>query len=132
MKNILFCVFILAILSCKHEEDYINPLEYNIKVGDSCKIYFATNSCCADSMEISNAHHIQLTNTLLVESEPKGCEGCNTEYAYVFKGLRAGSDTVKLYSMAMGDFSDSTWKMNIPLTSNGYSLDGSYIIHVSK
>jgi hypothetical protein len=104
MKAFLVLFSVLLISGCKSSskkrEAYKNQEVYDIKLGDSCRIYYSTNSCCFYCIYNRNElDNVALINDLVLDEGPKDCDGCSVQYAYVFKGIKAGTDTVQLKTL---------------------------------
>ena len=103
MKSIhktLVYIFLLVFSSCQFYEKFENKKEYNIKLGETFKIYYSTNSCCGYCNNSQNLKNVSIIESIVVKEEKKGCEGCSTESAYIFKGLNRGRDTIRLYEIS--------------------------------
>jgi hypothetical protein len=104
MRLFLMLFSAIWILGCKSsskkKEAYKNKEVYDIKLGESCRIYYSTNSCCFYCIyNRSELDNVTLAEDLVLDGGPKDCDGCNVQYAYVFKGIKAGTDTVQLKTL---------------------------------
>jgi hypothetical protein len=102
--KIFLALFFGILIGCKpiskNKESYKNQELYDIKLDDSCRIYYSTNSCCFYCIYNRNdLDNVTLSNNLVLDEGPKDCNGCNAQYAYVFKGIKTGEDTVQLKSL---------------------------------
>lgn len=89
----------LSLSSCK--KSYTNKEVYTIKVGETFSYYFTNNSCCGECWNTDELNNVvQLTNNFIEASEGD-CAGCSVQYSAKFKGLKEGTDTVKLHVYAM-------------------------------
>ncbi|MFT6500129.1 MAG: hypothetical protein ACJASQ_000236 [Crocinitomicaceae bacterium] len=76
-------------------EDFTNKSSYELKVGDTLRIYYTTNSCCYECAPNKDS----LNNLIFIGSEtvisgPKGVEGGNSTRAILFKATNIGTDTI--------------------------------------
>ena len=84
-----------AINSCK--PNYTNKKTYNIQVGQTFELYINENSCCHNCWLKANAlKSIQLVEKKLVEPAPDDCDGCTSTYAWLFKAIAVGRDTITI------------------------------------
>lgn len=101
MKNLTAAALLLAIslVGCKTSNDYKNKTIYDIAVSDSCEIYYSNNSCCYNCIDqIHKLSTVQLIRTKLIDMGPEDCEGCDAQFAYVFRGVKPGIDTLIIKS----------------------------------
>lgn len=103
MKPVFFIFAALLVSGCAKK--YENKEVYDIPVGGSCEIYFSTNSCCLYCVEKEQMlRHVERSKILVVDPGPEDCSGCQAHYAFVFKGIRPGADTIRLKEItASGD-----------------------------
>lgn len=97
-KSILFWFYIIILFSCKNESSNLfeNKKEYNLKVGETFKIYFKLNSsfkyCIFNLNELSN---IELVSERSLRIAPLDCDGCNEVYELEFLAKSKGRDVLK-------------------------------------
>ncbi len=66
-------------------------------MGESFDLYLSENSCCVNCfVNKADLKSIELVDRKLVDSADADCAGCNSEYAWVFKGINVGVDTIKI------------------------------------
>lgn len=104
MKNLIFVPSILAICalisSCntaltKDADDYKNEAVQNVKIGETVKIYYTTNSCCDYcSPFIESMKHLEFVGEEIVIPSPSNCDGCSSTKALLFEAKSIGTDTI--------------------------------------
>lgn len=87
------------------ENFYDNKPFYKIKVGETFRIYIGQNSCCQNCwLKEKSIKHIKYIDAeLIYDPLNKGCEGCTDRFAWIFKGIKAGTDTIKILSITGGE-----------------------------
>jgi hypothetical protein len=98
--KILSFLFLAAILfsSCKN---YTNEPYNEIKVGETFELYIGENSCCSNCwINKSDIQATQFIGEALVDPGPSDCDGCTAYVAWTFKGIKAGTDTIKIVRTA--------------------------------
>ncbi len=101
MRKITAAAFLLTIgiIGCKNTQEYKNTAVYDIAVSDSCEIYYSNNSCCYKCIDqVHTLNNVQLLDTKLIDMGPEDCDGCNAQFAYVFKAIKPGTDTIRIKS----------------------------------
>ena len=96
-------LFLLNVILYSCINDFHNKPKYEIKVGETFDLYVAENSCCSNCWinELS-MKSITLVKHKLV-SKPWFAKGGGTYYyAWVFKGIKVGVDTIKIVNLAIG------------------------------
>jgi hypothetical protein len=112
VKRIEFIIILLGFVSCNSsisekeknaeipelKQDLTNKREYNIKVGDTLKIYHGSQATacdfiCAPNIEALN-HLVYIGDNFINTGQPEGCAGCWQIYALTFVARSTGSDTV--------------------------------------
>ncbi|MEN9445423.1 MAG: hypothetical protein RIS47_2314 [Bacteroidota bacterium] len=79
----------------KQYKTYENPAVLRASIGDTVRIYYATNSCCRYCLLNASAlRHTQYIDNVLVENSEDGCVGCNATYAFWFLATEVGTDTI--------------------------------------
>ena len=107
-KLFLLSTISLFLLSCDNQEVYENKEFYEIQIGESVEIYYATNSCCYFCCaNRSDLTHVSFLEEKTVDSGPSDCDGCAFTGAFVFVGQTEGIDTVKLISRTANQDCDS-------------------------
>jgi hypothetical protein len=91
--KLITIIVLTSILGCTVTS---NKEIYNVKIGETFKIYYSTNSCCYYCLNEKEIKSVTLLENMVVEEGPKDCEGCNSKYAFLFKGIETGIDTIKL------------------------------------
>jgi predicted secreted protein len=122
--KLLTIIILIPILGCNdsNKQECPNKEMYKVKIGESFKIYYNVSSCCyycwINEKEIKS---VKLLERILVEEGPEDCIGCASKYAFIFKALESGTDTLKLSFLTATD------------TCDGKSADyDQYIVNVSK
>ncbi len=83
----------MALVGC---QSYENKSLYEVSVGKIFSIYISTNSCCYYCwLNRADVRHVQVVDTVVVESAPELCEGCNTKLSLIFKAISPGIDTIQ-------------------------------------
>jgi hypothetical protein len=104
---ILGVLMTTLIYGCE-EEVYLNQETYDLKVGETVDIYFSLNSCCG--MCVGNSDDLQSIewiDEITVDRAPEDCDGCNTTYAYVFRAIAPGTDTLELRHYVASEYCES-------------------------
>lgn len=94
IKIVLSFLFGVLIYGCTN---YENKERYTISVGEKVEVYYFTNSCC--TFEIANFEsldNIQYLEEKSIDTGPNDCSGCESTYAFVFRAISPGVDTLKL------------------------------------
>ena len=85
--KILFALFLLTLASCESttSKSFQNKKIYKVKVGESFRIYYSTNSCCHYC--IPNKVRLKTVEILkTIQVDPgEGCMGCSYVGAFVVK-----------------------------------------------
>jgi predicted secreted protein len=91
----------LSISGCS---SHSNKEIFNVKIGESFKIYYSTNSCCyywwINEKKIKS---VKLSGRTMEKETPKGCTGCSSKSAFLFKAMAIGTDTIKLSMLTATD-----------------------------
>lgn len=70
---------------------------YKIKVGETFQIYYSSNSSTYFTLDKKEKlTKIKLLDNKKVDNFNNECEGCTTNYAYIFKGIVKGEETIAL------------------------------------
>jgi hypothetical protein len=102
----------LILFGCNQKEstEFVNKAAYDLAIGDEVRIYYSVNSCCQYCiLNLDSLQHVSLVGDVVVEDYPDDCAGCNATYAFVFKALSSGTDTVYLN---MREASASCYELN--------------------
>ena len=100
-KTFVLLLLTFVISSCK--KDYTNNELYEIQIGQTFDFYLAENSCCINCwLNETSLTSIKLVEKKLVDSARQDCDGCTSLYAWVFKGITAGKDTIKIARIGAG------------------------------
>lgn len=91
-----------ALFSCK--ENYRNKKDYSIDKNGTFELYFSENSCCDRCWNLDDLKHITLHEVRTVKASY--ADGGSSTYAYVFKGISKGTDTLWTDYYAMSDSCD--------------------------
>lgn len=109
MKYVMILgVLMLSLIYGCEDKVYLNQETYQLKVGETVEIYYSLNSCCG--MCVGNSHDLQSTkhiDEITVDRAPEDCDGCSTTYAYVFKAIASGTDTLELRHYEASDYCES-------------------------
>jgi len=114
MKNkiiILLTGFLATIIygSCNNHENFGNKSTYNIKVGETITYFVSYNSCCVNCWLNKNSMAaLKLIEEKEVKAAPGDCDGCTSWYAFVFKAIKPGQDTIKHFSISPTDSCSSS------------------------
>lgn len=84
---------------------YENKKKYKIKVGETFKIYIGQNSCCQNCwLGEKTIKSVKYLNAKLIYNPlNKNCEGCTDTFTWIFKGVKVGTDTIKILSITGGE-----------------------------
>lgn len=101
MNKLSFILIILLLTNCK--ADYKNKPIYSVKVGETVDLYISENSCCINCwINDTSAKSIKFLNKKIMKSADKNCEGCTSHFAWVFKGIKSGTDTIAIATIPGG------------------------------
>lgn len=109
MKNkiILLLIGFLATITfdgCRDNENFDNKPTYKIKVGETITYFVSYNSCCFNCWLNKNSMTtLKLVEEKEVKAAPEDCDGCTSWYAFVFKAIKPGQDTLKHFSISPVD-----------------------------
>ena len=116
-------MFILIFSGCK---EYKNRGLYNIRIGETFELYVAENSCCIYSWaNAASVKSVKLLEKKLVEEADSDCDGCSSSYAWLYKGVSVGTDTIKIANIPAGG--EDKYLLN----PDRY-IKSIYIVNVSK
>ena len=103
MNKVMNRIFIFILIGLVYSgcSNYENQERYEVKVGETVKIYYSTNSCCYSCIpNNSELKHVRLLEEKTVDPGPSDCAGCDFTAAYIFKAETPGIDTVQLRIVA--------------------------------
>ncbi|MDJ1481038.1 hypothetical protein QNI16_11135 [Cytophagaceae bacterium YF14B1] len=115
---ILTIIYLLLTASgCTSKEvGYTNSSTYQLHVGQTVEIYYSTSSCCYYCIvNEKSLSHVQFINRKAVEEHKKPedmskmCVGCPSTFAFVFKAIKPGIDTIRLDRPMALESCDSTY-----------------------
>ncbi len=106
--SVLFGAVFLFLTSC--ENFYENKPSYKIKVGETFKIYIGQNSCCSNIwINAKSTKSVKYIDAKLIYNPlNRGCAGCTDRFAWVFKGVKTGMDTIKILNVDNGSYGEDT------------------------
>lgn len=77
---------------------------YDIKVGEEFEIYIDENSCCQNCWQNEKLiKSIQLVSTKCTDWIKNTDDGGTTHYAWKFRGIAEGSDSIRIVRISGGD-----------------------------
>jgi len=104
-KIVLIILLGVLVYGCKN---YENKERYTISVGEKVEIYYFTNSCCTfEIANIESLDNIQFLEQKSIDTGPNDCSGCESTYAFVFKAIAPGVDTLKLKHVVISERNDN-------------------------
>jgi predicted secreted protein len=100
--TIFFLLLTLCFFSCR--KDFTNKKNYNIRIGETFKLFISENSCCQNCwIDKANLKSIEFEGRKLEEPADSDCDGCSSYYSWIFKGVGIGTDTIKITQISGGD-----------------------------
>ncbi|MFM9945176.1 MAG: hypothetical protein ACKVQB_08085 [Bacteroidia bacterium] len=109
LKPRLLC-FLSFLIFSSCENFYDNQPSYKIKVGETFKIYIGQNSCCSNIwINEKSINVVKYIDSKIIDNPlNKDCEGCTVRYAWIFKGMKPGTDTIKILNVDNGSYGEDT------------------------
>lgn len=100
-------LLIFGILLAGCSTDYTNQKYYSIKVGEEIEVYIRNNSCCGvcktENSELKFVEHVV---ERVVENADSECAGCSSYSGIIYRGIKPGTDTLRIHSYSMSDSCD--------------------------
>lgn len=104
-QGIILLTFVILMFGCS--TDYSNQKYYTIKVGEEIEIYTRNNTCCGtcktENSELKFIEHVVERGVGNSDSE---CEGCTSYTGIIYRGIKPGTDTLRIHSYSMSDSCD--------------------------
>ncbi len=103
MKLLYVFSFILALHACAAKSDvrnFTNETLYHVRVGEEFEIYGFTHdgTCTFNTNNYDSLGHV--THLRDEDLEPQNqCIGCRKHMARIFKAIKPGTDTIRIYEL---------------------------------
>jgi hypothetical protein len=94
MEKISALLFVIC-ASCssmsknQNESDFSDKSSYKLKVGETFKIYYSTNSCCYLCLKVGDHDIVKKISEKKVKNEgEEECARCNSVFEITFKAIK--------------------------------------------